>query len=129
MRRKAGERGFTLLETIIALVIASSALVVLTLTLSGAVRGTDRVGQRVEALSRARSRLAALLATPHPLPGQRDGADGDGFHWRTEVREVGRLDEGRGVALVLYAEDVAVMWGTGGRVQLTGRRLAEAAGP
>jgi len=118
------DRGFTLLEVIVALAIAGAALGVLSMTLSGALDGSARIARRQEGLLRARSHLDAAMALPRLNVGTQQGDDRDGYRWRMETRQIEPASSGRGVAEALYAVDIVVLWGSGGQVQLTGRRLA-----
>jgi general secretion pathway protein I len=82
---RKGVDGFTLLEVLIAFAIASIALAVL---YQGAVDGLlgSRLAARTdEAVSRARSRLAALCHGAQLTPGEQSGDDGSGYTWRTRV--------------------------------------------
>jgi general secretion pathway protein I len=79
------ERGFTLLEVVIALAIASIALAVL---YHGAVDGLlgSRLAARTDqAVARARSRLTALCHGARLSPGEQSGDDGSGYTWRTQI--------------------------------------------
>ena len=82
----AGQAGFTLLEVLVAFVIAALALGVL---FQGAVEGLASVhlaDRTTEALTRARSHLAAV---GHGIPLRtqtQQGADGSGFFWSLSIR-------------------------------------------
>lgn len=122
-----------MLEVLIAFVIAAMALAVL---FRGAVEGqaAGAVAARyTEALSRARSRLAAVEAAGPPVAGDQQGDDGSGFRWRvrTTLLQAGAPGQA-GVAPALYAVGVAVAWTADGRersVQLDTRRLGAAPPP
>lgn len=122
----ARDRGFTLLEVLIAFIIAALALGVLFRAAVENRAGTGIAAAYQEALARARSRLAALDAGP--IAGQdRQGDDGGGFRWRVRVAalQVGAAAAG-GPAPMLFAVDVGVSWVFDGRersVQLETRRL------
>jgi len=108
------EAGFTLLEVLIAFAIAAAALAVLFRT---AVEGETAAGiaaRTQEALSRARSRLAAAEAGPL-LAGERGGDDGGGYRWRVRVAPVAEGAPARDgpPGPTLYAVAVAVSWGEG----------------
>ena len=82
----SGETGFTLLEVLVAFVIAALALGVL---FQGAIEGLASVhlaDRTTEALTRARSHMAAV-GHGIPLAAQsQEGEDGSGFHWSLTVR-------------------------------------------
>ncbi len=118
------ERGFTLLEVLVATVIAALALAVLFRGAIGGVEAARIATHMEEAVSRARSHLATLEHGPLPQPGMRSGDDGGGFRWHTAITRVSAA-----AGLALYDESIAISWRTdGGRreVVLHGRRLAHA---
>jgi general secretion pathway protein I len=124
--RAAGERGFTLLEAVIAFSIAALALSALTQGALGGLQSARVSGHTQEAVSRARSRLATLGHGTPLLPGDTEGDDGGGFHWRVRVaRLVAVAPPDRAAqpspgpagnqAVSLYAVSVGVSWhGDGG---------------
>lgn len=134
--RRADESGFTLLEALVAFVIAALALGVLFHGLIGGLRTTAIAGSYEQAVARARSRLAAIGGRASPLvPGVRTGDDGSGFTWRTQIMPTGTAalpatQPGLPAPqLVLYRVSVTVSWhGDGGlrQVQLVTARAAPA---
>ena len=119
--------GFTLLEVLIAFLIAALALGVL---FRGAVEGqaASSVSARyAEALTRARSHLAAAEAAGPPRAGDQSGDDGGGFRWRLRTSPISEGVPGpNGVTPMLFSMSVAVAWTAAGReraVQLETRRL------
>ncbi len=136
----ARTRGFTLLEVLIAFIIAALALSIL---FSGSLVGLTSVQAATgyeQALVRARSRLAAESLSP--APADRQGDDGGGFHWHVRVQPIetyrGKAAEGEpalpaaspAISVTLYGIAVAISWSAGGRmrtVQLETQRLGSAA--
>lgn len=122
------ERGFTLLEVLVAFVIASLALGVLFRSGSNALLSADTAGHYQEALARARSHLAALGAPGRLVASDRQGDDGGGYHWREHIAPVAVLPPGApsGTAprpgVTLYAVEVALSW-AGHEIRLDTQRL------
>ena len=111
--------GFTLLEVLIAFVIVALALGVLfqgaTQSL-GSVRTTARYQ---EALSRARSHMAAVGQSGPLVAGTQSGDDGSGFRWRTDISPLATIPVTGGSRLgsraVLYAVTATISWGQNGQ--------------
>jgi general secretion pathway protein I len=81
--------GFTLLEVLVAVLIASMALPVV---FRGAAEGllmSNSAERSEQAVSRALSHLAAVADTGSLHAQNEQGDDGSGFRWQVEVAEVG----------------------------------------
>jgi general secretion pathway protein I len=124
------EHGFTLLEVLVAFVIAALALGVLFQGSAGGLRSTQVAGRYEEAVARARSHLAAMGTNSSLIPGKREGDDGDGFHWQVQVRPLATA-RAAGGPVELYAVSVAVSWMDGATdgsrrvVQLNSDRIGQ----
>ncbi|WP_419758746.1 type IV pilus modification PilV family protein [Acidisoma sp.] len=136
MRREA--RGFTLLEVLVALVIAGLALGAL---FSGAVTGMRSARLSLdyaEAVSRARSHLAVAGIGAPLVAGTQQGDDGQGFTWRvtvqplstTALRNASPLAGSTTATRVsLFAVTVVIGWTKDGghrQVELTTERIGPA---
>jgi general secretion pathway protein I len=133
--RRRGADGFTLLEVLIAFIIAALALGLMFDASIGGLRASETASHYQEALSLARSHLASITTTG--LTGREEsGDDGRGFHFSVRVRPVGtatlprapNADPAQGTAprVTLYSVSVTESWkGDGGerRVRLDSARL------
>ncbi len=79
------ESGFTLLEVMVAFVIAALASLVLYQVAFNASAQTLTAARYQEALARAQSRLAALGPLTPLQPGRTSGDDGGGFSWEMSI--------------------------------------------
>jgi len=121
------QRGFTLLEVMVAFAIGALALTALS---SAALLGYSAVrisAHTQEAVSRARSRLDAVARSIHM--GEQSGDDGGGFAWQAAVLPAASGDPrtGETARLVLYHIWVDVSWRMDGgqrHVRLDTMRLA-----
>ena len=84
--RTSEESGFTLLEVVVALVIAALAVVGLFQAASGGLLAVDTAGRVEEAVQRAQSQLAAVGRSAALVQGEFTDDDGGGYHWRLRVR-------------------------------------------
>jgi general secretion pathway protein I len=136
MRREP--HGFTLLEVLVALLIAGFALGAL---FSGAVTGLRSAKLSLdyaEAVSRARSHLAVVGIGAPLVAGTQQGDDGQGFAWRVAVRPLATTTLQNTSALTsamtarrvsLFAVSVVITWAKDGgqrQVELTTERIGPA---
>jgi len=110
-------RGFTLLEVLIAFVIAALALEVMFEAAVGTLRASHTAAQYDEAVARARSHLAMATHGGALMPGDWNGDDGGGYHWHLRVAPIASTTAqpaaGAAVSLVLYSVAVTVTWPDG----------------
>src|SRR5262245_41084815 len=107
--------GFTLLEVIVALAIASLALIGLFQAASGGLFAVDTAARVEEAIQRAQSRLAAAGRDVALVQGEFGDDDGAGYHWRLRVRPVGSrpvqfADSGSAAYATLFDVEVEISW-------------------
>ncbi len=102
--------GFTLLEVLVALAIAGLALVVLFRAGGEGLFSVDTAGRAEEAVERARSHLAAVGHNVSLLPGDSEGDDGGGYHWRLRIHPAAnwQVAAANGAAIVTTLFDVTV---------------------
>lgn len=81
-----GERGFTLVEALIAFAILAVTLVALYQALGTSVVGLARASRHDEAVLIAQSRLSELAALPLPSATSSEGdIEGTPYRWRFEL--------------------------------------------
>lgn len=117
-------KGFTLLEVIIALMIAGMAAVALFEAAGSGLHATQTASKYDQAIVRAKSRLAAATYGTRIAPIDQSGDDGGGFHWHTRVspvtsaalRPVGLIGPraNTSFSVVLYGITVWIAWDDGG---------------
>ncbi len=133
---RAAQSGFTLLEVMIAFVIAALAMGAL---FGGTVSGLDATSVAArydEAISLAQSHLAAIGRGTGIAKQDTSGAEGEGFTWHLRVREAAsrqltlseqdRANDVKPSRAVLYDVIVTESWKAGGRerqVTLATRRF------
>ena len=111
--------GFTLLEVVVALAIASLALVGLFQAGSGGLLAVDTAARVDEALQRAQSHLAAVGRDASLVQGESSGDDGGGYGWQLRIQPVSQR-QGVGADGVtpqttsLFDVEVAISWQTHG---------------
>jgi general secretion pathway protein I len=128
-------RGFTLLEVLIAFVIAALALGVMFEVAVSALNASRTAARYDEALVRARSHLTMATHGGALMPGDWRGDDGGGYRWQLHVVTVSLGAGGPAGASVrpmaLYAVTVWVIWTEGNRtrqVRLDTEQIGQPAG-
>ena len=118
-----GSAGFTLIEALCAMAVASLAIVALLQSFSGGHRGLGKLESHFNARILARTVLADEQATG-PIPGTRTGTY-KGYRWTVTVEPAAEewaqpaaSDEWR-----LYRMAVMVSWGSGGSLTVETLKL------
>jgi len=132
------QRGYTLLEVIVAFALLALALTLLLGTLSGGVRQVRDADQATRASLHAQSLLAGLGMDEPLRPQQREGTFEQGrYRWRLEIQPWRDPHPPQAAATPAPARllqlDLDVRWGEGSAERLHWRSLrlvpAEAATP
>jgi general secretion pathway protein I len=124
------ERGFTLLEVLIAFAITAFALAALFRGGLEGLRSASVAGSYQEGIARARSRLAMIGHGIALVPGEIGGDDGGGYRWRIRIVPISAATAtpaGRVLAIQLYSISVAVSWQADGHereIRLDSKRMA-----
>jgi general secretion pathway protein I len=118
------QRGFTLLEVIVALIIAGLAAVALMQAVATGLRTTRTASMVDQAIVRAKSHLAAATHGARLVPGDTRGDDGGGFRWRLRIAPVASAAvrpmiagprAASSVPVTLYGISVWIAWNEGGQ--------------
>lgn len=124
------QRGFTLLELLVAFVILSVTVATLLQTFGQSLRNTALAEEYTLATLHAQSVLAGVGIDPPLIEGRYQGDFDDGFEWRVDIGAYIDPDapadiEPAGFAVTLYRVEVGVGWADDGReVVLETLRLA-----
>jgi len=123
-RCRCGERGFTLLEALIATAIAAMVLGVLLRTAVGGIGAVREAANYQLAVALARSHLTMLGRNMAGVPTDSQGNDGP-FGWRIRVAPEAAASSGTGIVdwylhkdelqATLYSVSVTVSWQSDGR--------------
>jgi len=105
--QSAIERGFTLLEVVVAVALIGIVLVVALEILAAGLRSAKAAGDYTEAVLMARLKLDEL-ALQEPQPMSADGTFGEAYRWTAEVAPEGH--EAEGVPVRLFRMRVKVSW-------------------
>ena len=114
-RRLPCEAGFTLLEVLVAFIIAALALGVLFQGGIGGLTTANAAARYDEALSRAQSHLALAGVGPDFQAQDRQGDEGGGYHWHLRIQllaQAAAADPTKPVP-ALYGITVAMAWPDG----------------
>lgn len=117
-------KGFTLLEVIIALIIAGVAAAVLFEATGSGLHESQTASMYDQAILRAKSRLAAATYGTKLAAGDWRGDDGGGFRWRLRVAPIASASlrpsglvgprAAASLPVVLYGISVWIAWNDGG---------------
>jgi general secretion pathway protein I len=86
------QKGFTLIETLVAVMILAISLVVVMQLFSGGLKSNKRSNDYLYGIFHAREKMEELLLTNDLLPGSFSGDFGDGYQWQAVIDFVGGLD-------------------------------------
>lgn len=80
--RRLGQRGFTLLEVIVAMALFAAGIVALSRLFTGSLILSGGARDASAAAIYARQRMEEALLAPGPVEGVQQGAFGEGYRWK-----------------------------------------------
>lgn len=86
-------RGFTLIETLVAVMILSVSLVVVMQLFSGGLKANKISNDYLYGIFHAREKMEELLASSDLLPGSFSGDFKDGYKWQAVIAFTDEADE------------------------------------
>ncbi|MGI9417355.1 MAG: type IV pilus modification PilV family protein [Geminicoccaceae bacterium] len=119
------DRGFTLLEILVALVIFALAFSVIAKTFQISLRQTVRAETLLDATALAERQLAEAGAVRPLVRGKESGLSPEGFRWHTSIELAAPVPNGLDLALYRVAVEVGPEHG-GAYVTLQSLRLGAA---
>jgi general secretion pathway protein I len=111
-----GPRGFTLLETLVAISILAISLVVILQLFSGGLKSSKLSDEYTRGIFHAREKMDEILLAGALTEGVIGGEFDDGFRWKAEALPL-NIQEAKDVTLPVRAFNIKVdvMWDAGGQ--------------
>ena len=113
---RRGERGFTLLEVIVAMALFAAGIVAISRLFSGSLRLSGGARDASAAAIYARQRMEEALLAPNTAEGAEQGSFGEGYRWKLETSFVPPAEE-KPYDEIKYR--VTVTWDDGGEERAT----------
>ena len=111
------QSGFTLLETLVAMMILSIALVIIFQQFSGALNAGHVSESYSRAVWHAREKMEQLLLQETLSPESREGEFGDGYRWRYRIEPVEAYGPLNSEVPASFTITVRVAWQQGRRTK------------
>jgi general secretion pathway protein I len=90
---RRGERGFTLLEVIVAMALFAAGIVAVSRLFTGSLRLSGGARDASAAAIYARQRMEEAMLAPDPAEGAERGAFGEGYRWELTTSFVPKEEE------------------------------------
>ena len=108
---RRGERGFTLLEVIVAMALFAAGIVAISRLFTGSLRLSGGARDASAGVIYARQRMEEALLVPNPLEGAEQGTFGDNYRWEVSTSFIPQEVETPYDEILLR---VTVRWDDGG---------------
>jgi general secretion pathway protein I len=112
------DRGFTLIETLVAISILAISLVIILQLFSGGLKSSRLSDEYTRGIFHAREKMDEILLAGELTEGIINGEFGDGFKWKAEALRFS-IEEAKDVKLPFRAFNIKVdvMWDAGGQAK------------
>ena len=122
--RSSRNKGFTLIEVVVALAILGVGLTVIIELFSGGLRLARASMEYTKAVNYARTKLEEITVKPTVEEGTQEGESNDKtFRWRVEVKKVDLLSVDRNMdykpPIELFRVKIDVLWKSGSKEKST----------
>ena len=107
--------GFTLIETLVAVMILAISVVVVLQLFSGGLKASRLSGDYTRAIFHAREKMDELLLLGSLTEGVLEGEFDDGYKWRATIATVEPEEEKTGFSVDTFKIDVDISWSYGSR--------------
>jgi general secretion pathway protein I len=112
-------KGFTLIEILVAMAILGICLVTILQLFSGGLRSSRISRDYTKAIFHAREKMTEILLFEELAEGTLEGDFADGYRWQAQILEVGIDQEGMpSLPIDLFEITVQVLWKDGERDKL-----------
>lgn len=115
---RSGNKGFTLLEVLTAMMILSISIVVIFQLFSGGLRSAELSDRYTRAIFHARAKMEAALLAERLMEGETEGIVEEGYRWRLSITPM-ESEEDSGVLSkslqTLFQVAVDIIWMDGER--------------
>ena len=110
------DRGFTLIETLVAISLLAISLVIILQLFSGGLKSSRLSDEYTRGIFHAREKMDEILLAGELTEGIINGEFGDGFKWKAEALRFS-IEEAKDVKLPFRAFNIKVdvMWDAGGQ--------------
>lgn len=122
-RSGQGERGFTLIEVLIAFAILAVSLGFLMHVIANVLSRTAEADLRSGAVQLSQTLLDRVGVDLALVDGTRDGDSGSRYHWRLKIDPYGDADDRLNWPVAAHQITVTVSWGDNGSLSLSTLKL------
>jgi general secretion pathway protein I len=107
--------GFTLMETLVAMMLLAISLVVILQLFSGGLKSGKMADDYTRAIFHAREKMEEYLLTDDFQEGTFEGTFDDKYRWQVDIKFLEPKDEEETLLIDLFHIDVLVFWPSGGQ--------------